>query len=48
VLRSTERGWEVAVIGSDGRPLREEPVTSTSKARRIAQRWRHEDDFKLH
>jgi hypothetical protein len=48
ILRSTERGWKVAVIGSDGRALREESVTSTSKAKRIAQRWRHEDELKRH
>jgi hypothetical protein len=46
VLRSTDRGWELAMLGSDGRPVREEPVSSTSKAKRIARRWRHEEDQK--
>ena len=40
VLRSTERGWEVAVIAKDGHPLKRERVTAAQNARLIADRWR--------
>jgi hypothetical protein len=40
VLRSTDRGWEVAVIAQDGHALKRERVSAAKRARLIADRWR--------
>jgi hypothetical protein len=44
VLRSTDHGWEVAVIGVDGQPLRQQRVSSNDTARAVAERWRREEE----
>ena len=40
VLRSTDHGWEVAVLAEDGHPLKRERVSAAKSARLIADRWR--------
>jgi hypothetical protein len=43
VLRSTDQGWEVAVVGEDGQPVKKERVSGSRDARMIADRWRPTD-----
>jgi len=43
VLRSTDQGWEVAVVAKDGQPVRKERVSGSKEASLIAERWRRSD-----
>jgi hypothetical protein len=43
VLRSTDQGWEVAVVAEDGQPVKKERVSGSRNARMIADRWRPSD-----
>lgn len=44
VLRSTDLGWEVAVVDDDGRSLKRELVSGAGRASQVAERWRRDSE----
>jgi hypothetical protein len=44
VLRSTDQGWEVAILEEDGHPVKAERVKGALNAQLIADRWRRTDE----
>jgi hypothetical protein len=43
VLRSTDQGWEVAVVADDGQSIKKERVSGSKDASLIAERWRRSE-----